>query len=209
HHRVALDLEVERGERGEAADAEEVCLPRHGGEESRQSAVGAGGVARSTGSERAVEHSSAVDEERLGLGDEDEGVGGEARGLLVDALVPPVAEEDGVLLVVRKGLDEAVRHGDHDHAVEPRHALHPVVRMVQVKVSPGRMGHCVTPATPSAHGVPIWRMPCQWMAVFSVSSLLWTATTMVSPSVARMVGPGASPLTVTASFSKQSGDFNW
>ncbi|BAT08874.1 Os09g0507350, partial [Oryza sativa Japonica Group] len=137
-HRVPLDLEAQRRQRRQAADAEAVRLPRRGGEQRRPPALAAKRIARRATAiagrrRRAVEHASAVDQKRLGLADEHHGDGGEADGLLVHALVPPVHEEDGVLAVVGEGLGDAVGHRHDEHAVQPRHALHAVVRVVHVR----------------------------------------------------------------------------
>jgi hypothetical protein len=66
------------------------------------------------------------------------------------------------LLIVKEGLCDAVGHQHDEHAVEPSHALHPIVGMVEVGARSvddepvvegvlGRMGHYVTSMVLSAH----------------------------------------------------------
>lgn len=53
---------------------------------------------------------------------------------------------------------------------------------------------------------PTCRIPCQWMATFSVSKLFLSSTMTVSFCRAWIVGPGVLPLIVITTFLKQSGD---
>lgn len=54
---------------------------------------------------------------------------------------------------------------------------------VYVKVFPGAIGHWVMPGTPSIHGVPFCRKPCQCTDVPSTGALMsfLTLTSIVSP----------------------------
>uniref|UniRef100_A0A0A9F5F3 Uncharacterized protein n=1 Tax=Arundo donax TaxID=35708 RepID=A0A0A9F5F3_ARUDO len=70
------------------------------------------------------------------------------------------------------------------------------------------MAHCEIAAVPSAHGVPICLMPCQWMTTPSVWRAFLSSMWMVSPARARIVGPGNCPLMPMSTFSSQSGDQN-
>lgn len=51
----------------------------------------------------------------------------------------------------------------------------------------------MTPAAPSLQLEPFWNRPCQWMEVALVARLT-TLTTMVSPSLHTIMGPGNWPL---------------
>jgi hypothetical protein len=92
------------------------------------------------------------------------------------------------------------------------------------------MAHCDIDAVPSAHGVPICTVhsrsvipcmrgreggfkfrcvtcliPCQWMTTPSVCRWLFTTTTIRSPALAVMVGPGNVPLIPIIPCCRQSG----
>lgn len=77
-----------------------------------------------------------------------------------------------------------------------------------VKLCPGGIGHWVTPGTPSIHGVPVCKKPCQWIVVPSAGSSLMelvTFTSIQSPQLASINGPGNWSLTRSTRFSYPSG----
>ena len=59
-----------------------------------------------------------------------------------------------------------------------------------VKVSPGPMGHCVTPVGPSIEFVPFWKRPWKWTLVVSFPSWLVICTVICSPTLAVIAGTG-------------------
>ena len=136
--RAYLDFKVESGQGRDAGDAKPVGLAWHDGEH-RRGALRAGGVAGPRHRRRrAVEPPAAVDEQRVRLPDPDHWHGREPDGLLVGAAVPPVVEQHVVLVVVGERLRAVdlaagvLGDRDDDDAVQPRGALHPVVRVVHV-----------------------------------------------------------------------------
>jgi hypothetical protein len=137
--RTYLDLKVESGQGCDAGDAKPVGLSRHDGEHRRVT-LRAGGVAGPRhGRRRAIEPPTAIDEERVRLPDPDHWHGREPDGQLVGAVVPPVVEQHVVLVVVGErlrvvGLGSGRRRDDDDDdSVQPRRALHAVVRVVHVR----------------------------------------------------------------------------
>lgn len=59
-----------------------------------------------------------------------------------------------------------------------------------VKVSPGPIGHCVTPVGPSMELVPFWKRPWKCRLVVSLPSWLVRCTVICSPTLAVIAGSG-------------------
>ena len=59
-----------------------------------------------------------------------------------------------------------------------------------VKVSPGPIGHCVTPVGPSIELVPFWKIPWKCTLVVSFPSWLVKYTVICSPTLALIAGTG-------------------
>jgi hypothetical protein len=108
---------------------------------------------------------------------------------------------------------------DDDHAVQAPRPLHPVVGVVHVGAravddegvgegvprQDGALRHALRAVRPRHAHLPD-AVPVDGRAV---SSEFFTLTTTVSPSVARMIGPGVCPLMVTASLRTQTECTNW
>ena len=75
-----------------------------------------------------------------------------------------------------------------------------------VKVSPGPMGHWVSPVGPSMEFVPFWKRPWKCKPVVWLPSWLVRCTVICSPTWAVMVGGGHCPLiAITGLCCKPSG----